>query len=287
MVLPIEKGEEMFVNHIHLMPDKCYSEDASIKAFWEIAEAVGIKGGVCFAPFTWQTDPLGLNQNQWLAEQIKPYPTLYGYGTLNPNKPPGDQVKEIIDLGFKGVKVHPAAQGFHMWGDWAREAYGCLEEAGLIADFHIGMHWHRIQEYHPLLTDEIAHAFPDLKMVFEHVGGWHFYREVLGVIANNRNKGNHLYAGIASVLDKEFQRYWYLGPEGLKDVRWQAGPDLMIYGLDFPYNRETQIRRDLEVIRGLGWPKEEIENLLGGNLKRLLGLTPGNAKTVGGDPGKA
>ncbi len=274
----------MFVNHIHLMPAGCYSEDASVEAFWEIATSVGIQGGVCFAPFSWQTDPLGLNPNQWLAEQIKPYPTLQGYGTLNPNHSPREQVKEIQDLGFKGVKLHPAAQRFHMWGEWAKETYACLEEAGLVGDFHIGMHWHRIQEYHPLLTDEIAHAFPDFRMVFEHVGGWHYYREVLGVIANNRNNGNHLYAGITSVLDREFQRYWYLGPEGLNDVRWQAGVDLMIYGLDFPYNREPQIRRDLEVIWGLGWPKEEIEKILGGNLKRLLGLAPGEARTVGGDP---
>jgi predicted TIM-barrel fold metal-dependent hydrolase len=86
------------------------------------------------------------------------------------------------------------------------------------------------------------------------------------------------------VLEKEYQRYWYLGPEGLDECRWQIGPDLLIYGLDFPYNPEHMIKRDLEKIHSLDWPKEDIKKLTGGNLKRLLGLEEGEAAKVGGDP---
>ena len=76
----------------------------------------------------------------------------------------------------------------------------------------------------------------------------------------------------------------YLGPDGLDDCRWQIGEDLLIYGLDFPYNGRMQIARDLALIRGLPWPDEARDKLLGGNLLRLIGRTGGTASRVGGDP---
>jgi len=107
---------------------------------------------------------------------------------------------------------------------------------------------------------------------------------MIAVAVNNQRRGNHLYAGIASVLERDYQRYWYLGEEGLEACRWQMGPDLLIYGLDFPYNTLAHVQRDLETIRGLGWPAEEIDKLLGRNVKRLLGMEAGVASIVGGDP---
>jgi hypothetical protein len=45
-----------------------------------------------------------------------------------------------------------------------------------------------------------------------------------------------------------------------------------------------QIARDLALIRGLPWPEEAKDKLLGGNLLRLSGRTGGTASRVGGDP---
>jgi predicted TIM-barrel fold metal-dependent hydrolase len=243
-------------------------------------DSCGIDQAVCFAPFSYQY----AGGCDWLADQINGDDRLHGYGTLDPSSDPVDQVRKIADLGLKGIKLHPPAQKFEIFGEWSRKAYGAMEEQGLIADFHLGVHWHRLRDYNPLLCDEIAWHFPGLKMVYEHVGGWHFYRQVLAVITNNKTRGNHLYAGIASVLEKEYQRYWYLGPEGLNECRWQIGADLLIYGLDFPYNQEASIKNDLATIDALDWPTEDLEKLKGGNLRRLLGLDSGEAAVVGGDP---
>ncbi len=277
----------MFVNHVHLFPREL-RENATLEAYLQLADRFGFEGAVCFAPFSYQFAGAMLpgNHNQWLAQTIAPHPNLFGYGTLDPGNPAAPQVKEIAELGFKGIKLHPPAQKFAIFGDWARDAYAAMEEHQLTADFHLGVHWHRLKDYDPLDCDEIAWHYPNLRMVYEHVGGWHYYRQVLAVITNNKLRGNHLYAGIASVLNKHSQRYWYLGTEGLEDCHWQIGPDLLIYGLDWPYNREEEIAADLEQIRALPWPQEDIDALLGGNLKRLLGLSEGEARTVGGDPGK-
>lgn len=273
----------MFVNHVHLMP-KWLREDATLAHYDQLAEKMGFEGAVCFAPFSSQVASQSLDQNVWLNQTLAGRDDLIGYGTLDPQKDAKDQVKQIADLGFKGIKLHPPAQKFEIFGSWVRDAYEAMQEYNLTADFHLGIHWHRLKDYDPLLCDEIAYHYPDLKMVYEHVGGWHYYRQVLAVIVNNRNRGNHLYAGIASVLDPVNQRFWYLGPEGVNDCRWQIGEDLLIYGLDFPYNQEPEIKRDLKIINELDWPQSAKDAMLGGNLKRLVGLTQGKAKTVGGDP---
>jgi len=273
----------MFANHAHLMP-AFFREEGTLDNLLRLADAVGFEGVVCFAPFSHQIDQPGFNPNRWLAGEIRAHSNLVGYGTLDPSQPPHDQIKEIVDLGFYGIKLHPAAQKFDIFGDWARVVYALMDEARLVADFHTGVHWHRLKHYDPLLFDEIAHHYPGLRMVFEHVGGWHFYRQMIGVIVNNQRKGNHLYAGIASVLEADYQRYWYLGKEGLEECRWQLGSDLLIYGLDFPYNRREHIERDLETIRTMGWPAKDVDKILGQNLKRLLGMEAGTTTIVGGDP---
>ena len=275
----------IFVNHVHILP-AVFREDASIDAFLRLADDLDFANAVCFAPFHYQLEKAGITQeqNEWLAETISPYNQLVGYGTLNPFKEAAPQVRRIAELGFRGIKLHPPAQAFPIYGDWSREAYAVMEELGLIADFHLGIHWNRLKDYDPLDCDEIAHEFPKLRMVYEHVGGWHYYRQVLAVITNNMKRGNHLYAGIASVLDRENQKYWYLGPEGLDECKWQIGPDLLIYGLDFPYNQKPQIQRDLEIIHNLGWSAEDTAALLGGNLRRLLSHDGAVARLSGGDP---
>ncbi len=273
----------MFFNHAHIIPKVIKPDNSGIKDLLKISEELDLEGVVCFSPFSYQVDSLGLNPNKWLYEEIKNNESLIGFGTINPNLSVIDQVKEISDFGFKGVKLHPAAQKFSVFGDWANEVYTELVKYNLIADFHTGIHWHRIKEYSPILFDEVAFKYPDLKMIFEHVGGWHYFKEMVAVIANHQRDGNHLYGGIASVLDKVNQRFWYLGVEGLKDLKWQIGGDLLIFGMDFPYNKTEQIKRDIKIINE-NFSIEVAQAILGGNLKRLLGLTDGTAEIVGGDP---
>jgi predicted TIM-barrel fold metal-dependent hydrolase len=46
----------------------------------------------------------------------------------------------------------------------------------------------------------------------------------------------------------------------------------MIFGLDFPYNREEETKIGLATIRSLGLTDVEVEMILGGNLRRELRL---------------
>jgi len=257
------------VNHIHVFPPELRPA-AAPGDMAELAAGLDIEGGVFFAPFSYQWP--GGDPNGWLARELSHYPTYVGFGTLDPAKPARDQVTRALDLGFRGIKIHAAAQHFPLNCDWIMDGYAQMERLGIIADFHLGVHGYRIREYHPLLLDDVAHRFPDLPMILEHVGGWHFSRDAVAVISNHTTHGKgHLYAGIASVLDRERQKEWYLGPEGVADLVWQIGAEHLIYGTDFPYNGRDQIARDLADLRALGLAPSALAALLGDNLRRLLG----------------
>lgn len=260
----------IFVNHVHVFPARV-RKDGTPEAFAEIAAKLDIQGAVFFAPFSYQW-PDG-DPNGWLSRQLRHFRGYVGYGTLDPQKPARDQVLRISDLGLRGIKIHAPAQHFPLNCDWIMDAYEQMERLGLVADFHLGVHGYRLKDYHPLLLDEIAHRFPELCMVFEHMGGWHYLRDAVAVATNRQSNGEApIYAGIASVLDRERIPWWYLGPQGLADLIWQMGAERLIYGTDFPYNSAEHIASDLAIIRGMGLAPDVEAAILGGNLRKLLGL---------------
>ena len=64
---------------------------------------------------------------------------------------------------------------------------------------------------------------------------------------------------------------WYLGNDRIKELAAQVGVQQLIFGLDFPYNLEEATKTGLDTIRSL-FPVHEQQLILGGNLRRELGL---------------
>ena len=52
----------------------------------------------------------------------------------------------------------------------------------------------------------------------------------------------------------------------------QAGAAQLIFGLDFPYNLEDNTKIGLQTLRSLGLSATDLALILGGNLRRELGL---------------
>lgn len=269
----------VFASHVHLFPD-WMRPDGTLAAFQRAMDQVGVDRAVLFAPFPHRWEEAGGAAtpgacNRWLAEEISGRPEFVGYGTVDfrPTAPPmRDQVQQIADLGLRGLKLHPAVQSFRIDGPTTIEACAAAGEHRLVVSWHTGVHHHALADDHPVLLDNVIHAAPETRMVFEHAGGWHYYRDVVAVIQNNRlgKAPPKHFAGITTVLDPTRFRGWYLGPQILGELRWQLGDDSLIYGTDFPHNDAARIAEDLAIIRALDWAPESITALLGGNLARLL-----------------
>lgn len=260
---------KIIANHAHVF-QKSVREDGTIDSLRGVMDVCGIEKAVAFAPFHSYFSDDGKGPNVWLYDQIKNDDRFFGFGVIDFNQTDlKAQVRQILELGLNGIKLHPAFQQFNIMSEKALEVYAAAEEFGLPISFHTGVHWHRIKDYNMLLFDEVAYNFKNLKISFEHVGGYSFFKEGVAIMINNPD---NTYAGLTSVFDREENRFWYLGKDLVEDLLWQTGAERSIFGLDFPYNRENKIQDAITNIQSLAINKEDKQRILGGNLLEFLKL---------------
>jgi predicted TIM-barrel fold metal-dependent hydrolase len=265
---------KIFANHAHVFPPELRPE-GTVDRLLSMLDACGIEKAVCFAPFPHELT----EHNQWLARELKGRDRLVGFGTLDLRRDDlRDQVRRVVDLGLRGLKMHPNVQEFDLLGPEALLAYEAAQEAGLFVSFHSGVHRYRIQHYNVLKFDEIAWRFPDLRFSMEHVGGWAFFTDAVAVICNNipfppvPGKKCRVYGGLTSVFTPDYIRMWYMPPERMTELVRQVGAEQLIFGLDFPYNLEENTRMGLSALQDLPVSEGEREAILGGNLREVLGI---------------
>ena len=268
----------IFANHAHVFPASVNPE-GTIERLLRMLDACGIEQAVCFAPFSNQLIGTGIDQNRWLAAELTGKSRLVGFGTLNLKRDDiQSQVKQVADLGFRGLKMHPNVQEFDILCPAAMEAYAAAQELGLFITFHSGVHHYRIAHYEVLKFDEVAYQFPDLRFSLEHVGGYAFFNEALAVITNNipfppiPGREPRVYGGLTSIFTPDFIRMWYMPPERLRELIAQAGPERLIFGLDFPYNLEENTQLALRTLQSLGLSEDQLALILGKNLRSALRL---------------
>lgn len=269
--------EGVFAHHAHVFPESVRA-DGTIDRLLKLLDECGIEGAVCFAPFSFQVRHASLHPNRWLAGELAAHRRLVGFGTVDfARHDIKDQVRESADLGFRGIKVHPNAQEFDVLAPKAMEVYAAAEELKLFLTFHTGIHHSRLKDSSLLKFDEVARQFPRLRFSMEHMGGYHFFNEALAVLANHypppwENSRCPIFAGLTSVFTQHQNRLWYLRPDQIREIILQTSAEQAIFGLDFPYNLERETKMGLEVIRGLGLSESDCEKILGGNLRRELGI---------------
>ena len=264
----------IFANHAHLYPREI-RDNADAAALIEFLDETGIERAVAFAPFPHRLkeENFGKNHNEWLYNEIKNESRLVGFGTVDFEKDVSDEVRRIASYGFKGIKLHPQAQEFVIDGEQAFSVYSEAEKLGLFISFHTGIHWHRLRDSRVILFDEVAWNFPALNFSMEHIGGYHFFNEALGVMVNNsRREPGEIFAGWTTIRDRYGKTAWALTDEQLETVILQTGEDHSIFGIDFPFCKKEDIIWDIERIRRLNLTDECKENILGKTLEKVLGL---------------
>jgi predicted TIM-barrel fold metal-dependent hydrolase len=176
------------------------------------------------------------------------------------------------ELGLRGIKLGPNYQGFEPLGEPARRVYGWAQARGLPILFHQGTSPIRtapLRYAHPLVMDEIAIAFPDLRVVMAHLGHpWQ--ADTIAVI----RKHPHVYADISA----GFYRPWSFYHAMRLATEWDVLSKLL-FGSDFPVAtpRETidGARRVNDAVGSSGLPPvplDAVEAIIERDALALLGL---------------
>lgn len=281
----VEKQGQIFLNHAHVYPEDLFPQ-GSLQRLAEVLETCGIDRVVCFAPLPKSTTVAMSGGTAWLAQALRRYPGFVGFGTVDFEGPNlRDQARRVADLGLKGIKIHTSAQEINVLGEDAFTVFDEAQKQGLPVDIHTGPHGFRLKwDTDPLAYDEISFHFPELTMIIEHVGGWSFCREMIGVIhncalrANLRGHSTRVYAGLTSSFGRTQSSGVYQPPiftpeEAERAIMW-IGEEATILGMDFPWGSGSeQYQHDIQFVRNLRISEKAKQMILGGNLARLLGET--------------
>jgi len=162
---------------------------------------VGIEKAIAFAPFlylmpkdTWYSIKYKSERecNEWLYQSLKDYPNIFGFITVNPKNPEScDILTEYINKDFVGIKIHPAVFQIKLDDPSLDRFYSIVEKLNVPILFHTDVHGWKINEYRPILLDNVAYKHPKLKIIIEHGHSSLFFNEILAVLINNSKVWNN------------------------------------------------------------------------------------------------
>lgn len=196
-----------------------------------------------------------------------------GFMSVNPLWPHvWDETARSRELGLVGVKLGPNYQNFDPVCDEALAFYAYCERESLPILFHQGTSPIRqapLRYTHPLVMDDIALRFPELRIVMAHMGH-PFVRETVAVI----RKHPHVYADVSSI----YLRPW-LCWEALTFASEWGCTHKLLFGSDYPISTSDEaiagLRRVNDLTAGTALPRvpaESIEQIINADALSALGL---------------
>ncbi len=182
-----------------------------------------------------------------------------------------DQFDEGLELGVRGIKLYPVMARFDPRDPEYDAFYGAAVEHNLPILWHMGATPSAqgiLSVSHPLVIDEVARRFPELRQIIAHMGHpWQ--RDTVQVLRKNRN----VVADISGMWTRSMDGYLAL----VNAQEWGVVGKL-VFGSDYPlWTPQVTIDglRKLTEFGAPGFPRvepETIETILSNDTRALLGL---------------
>lgn len=190
----------------------------------------------------------GPNDALWAA--YEDYPDLFvPFFRLNPHMDYEKEFGRCVDLGFKGLKLHPVSQQFELDDPKFVRLLEMAAEADLPVLIHAGFAMQRIVE--PLLPTVEAH--PELRLILGHAA----MVEVLEATRAFRDHENVLFE--TSVV----------GARDLYMLFREFDHSRICFGSDIPYgDLPSTLYAALAVADAAGVPDDVLPDILSGNIRR-------------------
>lgn len=228
-------------------------------------DEAGISKTVLFACYA----PIIYASNEFVSGVCKSYPEKFiGFASIVPgdNGAPGVLENAIKNLGLAGLKLHPPLQDFYPNDKKMWPIYEMANQLSIPVVFHVGStpfgSLVKISQANPILIDEVAVAFPQLKIILTHLGTlWH--NETFMVTEKNPN----VYVD-TSAYPYEIKNLL------TDDLIKRVGEDKFIFGTDFPMPYEGKLHKMkdyVDCINGLNLSLEIKEKIFYKNFEKAMG----------------
>lgn len=212
--------------------------------------------------------PILYASNEFVAENCMKYPDKFiGFASIDPHQKTAvdDLDRAINQLNLKGLKLHPPMQNFYPDDKIMWPVYDLASQLDIPVVFHVGStpfgNLCLLNQAYPVLIDEVAVAFPKLKIILTHLGTL-WSNESFMVTEKNAN----VFIDTAA--------YPYEIEEILTEkLIKRVGEDKFIFGTDFPMPYEEHLHEMKDFVTCINKLKisDEIkEKIFYKNLSQLI-----------------
>lgn len=222
--------------------------------------------------------------NRYVADYVRRNASkMVGFAGIDPTD--RDWVEELRiaheDLRLKGVIVSPALQDFHPADTRAMRLYEACSQRGLPVVFEQNLRnpASRMEYAQPMLIDEVAQTFPELRLVVARLGHpW--VEQTVVLLAKHVN----VYANIAGLL-----RHPWLSYTALLSAHEYGVLPKLLFGSDFPYRSPAACIETLYSVNQFSHgsnlesiPREHLRGIVERDALQLLGIAAGPSAPSGG-----
>lgn len=257
--------------HCHIYPDKIasravagtdgfYGINSACKGTVSDLENMGVAAGVDhFVVQSVATTPHQVKSiNEFIAQSVAQSGGRFtGLGTLHPDSDDikGD-IEHLVELGLKGVKLHPDIQQFKIDDYRCLKIYELCEQLKLPILMHTGDNRYDFSNPNRLLP--VMEIYTEMTVIGAHLGGWSVWDEAASKLAGIPN----LYVDCSSSL-------YCLDSQKAKEIIYAYGVDRVLFGTDYPMWEPVE---ELKRFFNIGLTEEENKKILYENASKLFGI---------------
>ncbi|MBI1986863.1 MAG: amidohydrolase [Nitrospinae bacterium] len=219
-------------------------------------------------------------QNRIYAQLAQQHPgRLIAFASVDPRREGADRLFEVgvKEWGLRGLKLHPTV-GYYPSEEACYPLYRKAAELGVPVISHTGPIIAPLKSKYaqPIHLDDALVDFPQVQFVAAHLS-FCWWTE----LANLAGTKTNLAADISGWQLTARDHYPFFC-QTLRSFLNSAGSDNLLYGTDNPAYRSLisdrewiQLIRDLphKAPEGISFTEAEVEAILGGNARRILGLS--------------
>ncbi|MFT4326489.1 MAG: amidohydrolase family protein [Candidatus Woesearchaeota archaeon] len=230
--------------HNHVGKDR----DGQVQTLEMLQESMRISGVTHAVIFPFACDGL-IEESIALLEETKHLDNIFVFLRFNPTKTTPETLRKVLDLGFKGVKLHPNSEQFDIADESTHWIYPVIASYKIPIIFHTKAS----QEHsNPLKVLYLAKQYPSINFILGH-----FFGDSFEAMQKAKDIPN-VYSEI-SIFGRTLR---------IQELV-EAGFDRLLLGSDSPFDdmRVAKSKIDYANIS-----KEDKEKIYSENAKKVLGV---------------
>jgi predicted TIM-barrel fold metal-dependent hydrolase len=255
LVRELPEGVEIFDAHVHLGHDI-----DGMTGVYEDLERINATYGIsrCFMFCMDEVDrhpAFRAANDRTLAYAERSGGRLIPFVRLDLTEEPIEEATRCLDLGARGIKLHPRAQKFLLNDDRLAPVFELAAKRGVPILIHGGRGLPPIADHLRRLVD----TFPGSQLIIAHAG-----------IADLGELAGH-FGGKAGVFFDT--SVW--SPIDLLSLYHLVSPEQIVYASDYPYGQQpSSLLIALRTARIAGFDEEQVRGMLAGNANRIAAGEP-------------